>query len=88
MGASARGVPRALVRMIDELGVVHETVLLVSVTTENVPAVEEAERAQVEPCGRGFYRVIMRYGFMEEPRLRRPWSRPRRRTTSRSRRTR
>lgn len=69
MGASARGVPRALVRLVEELGVVHETVLLVSVTTESVPVVDEAERAQVEVYGRGFYRVVMRYGFMEDPTL-------------------
>lgn len=69
MGASTQGVPRALVRMVEELGVVHETALLVSVTTEDVPAVPPEERARIETYGHGFFRVIMRYGFMEDPDL-------------------
>jgi KUP system potassium uptake protein len=33
---------------------------------EEVPQVSPERRAEVQDCGHGFYRVIIRYGFMEE----------------------
>jgi KUP system potassium uptake protein len=38
-----------------------------TVRTEEVPHVAEADRTSVEELGHGFYRVIARYGFMEDP---------------------
>jgi KUP system potassium uptake protein len=31
-----------------------------------VPYVDDVDRTEVSPLGDGFYRVVMRYGFMEE----------------------
>ena len=33
----------------------------------DVPRVPEANRVEVERLGKGFYSVIARYGFMEQP---------------------
>ena len=35
--------------------------------TNDVPHVPAEERAEVEPLGQGFFRLTLRYGFMEEP---------------------
>jgi KUP system potassium uptake protein len=47
--------------------VLHETVILLTVTTEETPRVTDADRVRVEPLSLGFHRVVARYGFMEEP---------------------
>jgi KUP system potassium uptake protein len=44
----------------------HRTVLLTTVTTEEVPHVT-GDRASIEQIGDGLYRVMLRYGFMDEP---------------------
>ena len=45
----------------------HEPVIFLTVETAEVPRVPAAERAHVEPLGAGFFRVILRWGFMEQP---------------------
>jgi KUP system potassium uptake protein len=37
------------------------------VVTSDVPHVPADGRAEVEPLGQGFFRLTLRYGFMEEP---------------------
>jgi KUP system potassium uptake protein len=39
----------------------------VTIATDRVPRVAEAERATVEDLGRGFWRVRLVYGFTETP---------------------
>jgi len=46
--------------------VLHERVLILTVTVEEVPHVEEAGRLEIRDFGAGFYRVIMHYGFMDD----------------------
>src|SRR5262249_19125372 len=48
-------------------GVIHEQVLLTTVQIGNVPHIGEAHRVAVTPLEQGFYRVILHFGFMEEP---------------------
>ncbi len=45
----------------------HERNLFLTVRNEEVPHVPEAERFSVEELGPGFQRVVIRYGFMEDP---------------------
>ncbi len=45
----------------------HDPVIFLTVETAEVPRVPAAERAHVEPLGAGFFRVILRWGFMEQP---------------------
>ena len=46
--------------------VLHERVILLTVRIENIPFVGEEQRSEVSDYGEGFFRVIIRYGFMEE----------------------
>jgi len=47
--------------------VLHETVVILSITTSDVPRVTPARRANVWDLGDGFFQVTLSYGFMEEP---------------------
>ena len=47
--------------------VLHERVVLLTVKTRQAPFVEPGERVTVEPLGHEFYRIIINYGFMEDP---------------------
>jgi KUP system potassium uptake protein len=66
LSASEDGVPSALLHNLKHNQVLHARVLIVTVKVEEVPQVEPAHRAAVEDAGEGFYRVIIRYGFMED----------------------
>ncbi len=47
--------------------VLHETIVVLSIRTEDVPRVPTARRSTVWELGSGFYQVVLHYGFMEEP---------------------
>jgi KUP system potassium uptake protein len=66
MTSSAKGVPHALLHNLKHNKVLHERVMLLTVRIEDVPYVIEARRLETEEYGEGFFRVILRYGFMEE----------------------
>ena len=59
--------PTALLHNIKHNHCLHERVVQVTVETEEVPTVAPAERARVDDMGKGFYRVLLRYGFTETP---------------------
>ncbi|MGQ0661763.1 potassium transporter Kup [Sphingosinicella sp.] len=67
MSATATSIPSALLHNIKHNQVLHERVVILTVDVQDVPEVAEAERAQIEDFGEGFYRIVLRYGFMEEP---------------------
>jgi hypothetical protein len=46
--------------------VLHERVMLLTVKIEDVPYVEEDKRFDMKDLGSGFYRLIIRFGFMQE----------------------
>ena len=60
-------VPMALLHNIRHNQVVHQKVILLTVRTEDVPHVPEAQQLAVEKLGKGFHRVTVGYGFMDEP---------------------
>jgi KUP system potassium uptake protein len=66
MTASAERIPPVLLNVVRRFRALHQTVLLTTVTTEEVPHVV-GDRASIEPIGEGLYRVVLRYGFMDEP---------------------
>jgi KUP system potassium uptake protein len=66
MTSSASGVPHALLHNLKHNKVLHERVILLTVRIENIPYVGEEQRSDVHDYGEGFFRVIVRYGFMEE----------------------
>jgi KUP system potassium uptake protein len=59
--------PYLLRRLADRTGVLHESVLIVTVLTEDVPRVPAAQRLTVRKLAPGFYRVLIHYGFMQTP---------------------
>jgi KUP system potassium uptake protein len=67
MTSTRDGVPVVLMHHLKHNKVLHEQVILLSVTTAEVPNVDEEELLVVEPLGQGFFRVIATYGFMETP---------------------
>jgi KUP system potassium uptake protein len=66
MTSSASGVPHALLHNLKHNKVLHERVILLTVRIEDVPYVVEEKRLESEDYGSGFFRVVLRYGFMEE----------------------
>ncbi len=67
MSRSTEATPAALLHNLKHNKVLHERVVLLSVLSEEIPEVPEAERVEVEELGHGFYRVLARYGFRESP---------------------
>jgi KUP system potassium uptake protein len=66
MASSNAGVPSALLHNIKHNKVLHERVVVLTIDVQDVPYVEEQDRIEVVELGEGFYRMTMRYGFMEE----------------------
>ena len=66
MTSAASGVPHALLHNLKHNKVLHERVVLLTVRIEDVPYVPEEKRLDTKEYGAGFFRVVLRYGFMEE----------------------
>jgi KUP system potassium uptake protein len=60
-------VPQALLHNIKHNEVLHEHNVIVTVAFRDVPWVAPDDRAEVEPLGEGFWRVVLNFGFMETP---------------------
>ncbi len=66
MASTASGVPSALLHNIKHNKVLHERVVILTVAIQDVPFVDEGERCSVKDLGQGFFRMTLRYGFLEE----------------------
>lgn len=66
LSTSADTVPSALLHNLKHNQVLHERVLILNVKVEDVPHVLPAKRLETHGAGKGFYRVILHYGFMDE----------------------
>jgi KUP system potassium uptake protein len=67
MTSTPEGVPHALLHNIKHNKVLHERVILLTVKIIDEPYFPEADRVMLDHLGHGFHRMILRYGFMEEP---------------------
>jgi KUP system potassium uptake protein len=67
MTSTTEGVPVVLLHHLKHNKVLHEQVILMSITTQDVPEIPAEERLSLEKLSFGFYRVGARYGFMESP---------------------
>lgn len=67
MNGTATGTPPALMHNLEHNKVLHERVVLLTVKTKQAPYVEFSDRIDIEPLGHEFYRMIINYGFMEDP---------------------
>jgi KUP system potassium uptake protein len=59
--------PPALISNMRHNRVVHETTIIVSIATSDVPRVDAADRCDSTTVAPGVHQVLLRYGFMEEP---------------------
>ena len=67
MTARPEGAPPILVHHLKHNQVLHEQIVLLTVSTLNTPTIGRGERIEVQPIGNGCFRVIARFGFMELP---------------------
>jgi KUP system potassium uptake protein len=59
--------PTALLHSLKHYKVLHEDNVVLTVVIENTPYVKTADRVSIEPLGKSFSRVRIRFGFMETP---------------------
>jgi len=64
-----RALPHALLHNLKHNRVLHERVVILTVDVLDVPRAPEERRVRVEPLKLGFCRLVVTYGFMEEPDL-------------------
>lgn len=65
MSSNTRGVPILLLHNLEHNKVLHEQIILLSIITEEVPRVSDADRYFIKKLKDGFYRIIAHYGYME-----------------------
>ncbi len=67
MTTNPDGVPRSMLHNLLHNKVLHEKVVLLNVSVEDVPHVPEIDRVEVRALPAGFFQVLVRYGFKDEP---------------------
>ena len=67
MAGNPHGTPLVLLHHVKANKVLQETVVLLSVLTEDAPYVSSDQRVTVTEIGHGVWRVVGRYGYMESP---------------------
>ena len=67
MTSSKNSVPSALLHKLKHNPVLHDRVVLLTVQTADIPCVSELERICLHPLRQGLMRVVLCYGFMEDP---------------------
>jgi len=67
MTAQPTGTPPALAHNLRYNKVLHEHVIVLTVSTSQVPHVPVAERVSVQPLGQSLFNMRIQYGFMEDP---------------------
>jgi KUP system potassium uptake protein len=60
-------IPGALRHNFDHNRVLHECIVLLTIVTEEVPHVSAEERVEFQPIDERFHRILLHYGYMEEP---------------------
>ena len=60
-------VPHALLHNLKHNKVLHERNVFLTVETLNVPYADKQRRMGIEAIGDDFYRILLRFGFMETP---------------------
>jgi KUP system potassium uptake protein len=67
MTANAYAVPQAMMHNLKHNKVLHERIVLLTVTTEDVPHVPADEQISITELEKGFRRIVLRYGFVDQP---------------------
>jgi len=66
MASTSSGVPSALLHNIKHNKVLHERVIVLTVAIQNKPYSDPDHRFEVKDLGQGFFRVVVKFGFLEE----------------------
>jgi KUP system potassium uptake protein len=66
MASTDTGVPSALLHNIKHNKVLHDRVLILTVKIVDEPYVDAENRRECKDLGQGFFRVKLRYGFLED----------------------
>jgi KUP system potassium uptake protein len=64
-----KSAPTALLHSLKHYRVLHEKNIILSVETTHTPRVEPSKRVRIEPVGKTFMRVHLRFGYMETPNI-------------------
>jgi KUP system potassium uptake protein len=67
MTSGTDGIPNVLLHHVKHNKVLHKQVVLLSIVTENVPFAVGNSAITVREMEHGFYRVLARVGFMQQP---------------------
>lgn len=70
MTSMRRGTPNVLLHHFKHNKVLHRQVVILTIATDDVPGVPEAERIHHKAFGQGIWAVTAHYGFMESPDMR------------------
>jgi KUP system potassium uptake protein len=65
--ANESGVPNAMLHNLKHNKVLHERNVILTVEIVETPLAEDDERVAVSPLGDGFFTVLLRFGFAEDP---------------------
>ena len=66
MTSTPDGVPHALLHNLKHNKVLHERVVLLTVKISDSPYVPDESRVHIDDLGKGFHRMVLKYGFMQE----------------------
>ena len=69
MSSSPSSIPPILAMHVDRSRALQETVILLHVRVEPDPTVEKAQRWELSRDDHDFYRLTVRFGFMEDPQV-------------------
>jgi KUP system potassium uptake protein len=69
LAPDADHVPPVLMHHVERTRSLHETVILLNVEEAITPVVPEDARFKVEDLGEGFYKLVVSFGYMENPLL-------------------
>jgi KUP system potassium uptake protein len=69
MTSNPDGTPVVLMHHFKHNKVLHEQIILLSVSTVEVPYVPTADRIKVRDLGQGFFQIRAYYGYMQAPRV-------------------
>ena len=69
MSGDPWGVPVPLLHNLKHNKVLHERVVILTISTKETPTIDKKERIVIEELAPQFYRVIAYYGYMETPKI-------------------
>jgi KUP system potassium uptake protein len=69
MTGTDTGTPGSLLHNLKHNKVLHEQVVVLTVKFEEIPYVSQDQRFELTAMPKNFFRLLVRYGFMEEPNI-------------------